>query len=82
MDERARAENEALKAMFETDGWAVLSRRMREDMEALQKTMPGSISNEKALHVAQGYFQALLQLLAQPDLVSVSEENDYENAAP
>ena len=86
MDERQRAENEALKAMFETAGWAVLVRQINEELDALQKAMPSSIPDEKGLFVSQGYFYAMRRLLAQPDIVASAEqsalqETEYEENA-
>ena len=73
MDEKLRAENEALKDLFQHPGWAVLMRTTQERIENFRAGFPFNVDDEKALYFAKGMMGTLKTLIDLPETLSLAE---------
>lgn len=71
--DRLKAENDALRDMFQTPGWAVLVRNTQERMDEFRKASPFNIPDEKTLYFSQGLFAALDTIIRMPEYLEATE---------
>lgn len=63
MDERTKTENEALRAMFQTDGWAVLMRNTQANLDNFRTGFPFNVDTLEQLYFTRGTMATLNMLL-------------------
>ncbi len=72
--ERVKAENDALREMFQTPGWAVLMRNTKAQMEGFRAGFPGNVRDNDTLQFARGLFAALDQIINMPEYLEMAEQ--------
>jgi hypothetical protein len=70
MDEREKAELEAIASLVEHPGWAVLMRQTQEKLDLFRAGAPFNMKDEAALNFAKGVVANCLELLATADKVA------------
>ena len=78
MDEREKAEYDALVALVEHPGWAVLARNTKERIEAFQSGSPFNMKNEADLNFHRGVIATLYDLMALPDKLEALRESSED----
>jgi hypothetical protein len=85
MDDKTRAENLALREMFQTDGWRVLMRNTQGHLDNFRSGFPFNVENEQQLYFCRGMMASLTTLLnmeAQLDAAEAlkAEDDDADSA--
>lgn len=74
MDDKTQGENEALKAMFQTDGWAVLKRNTQSQLDHFREGFPFNVNDEKQLFFVRGMVATLTALLSLEEQLEAAEQ--------
>lgn len=78
MDEHVRAENEALKELFQTEGWRVLMRNTQSHVDAFRSGFPFNVNTLEQLYFTRGMVAALQTLLDMESQLERLEEPEDE----
>ena len=83
MDEKTRAENMALREMFQSDGWRVLMRNTQSILDQFRSGFPFNVDSDQQLYYSKGMVATLTTLLnmeAQLDATEAqAEESDADS---
>lgn len=83
MDEKLKAENAALREMFQSDGWRVLMRNTQSHLDAFRQGFPFNVQNEQQLYYARGMMASLQTLLTMEEQLDAQEQaGEYDDADP
>lgn len=74
MDERVRAENEALKELFQTPGWQVLMRNTQSQLDNFRAGFPFNVNTVEQLYFTRGMMATLQELLNMEGRMEANEE--------
>jgi hypothetical protein len=74
MDDKTKAEDEALKQLFEQPGWQVLMRNTQARLDSFAEGFPFSVKNVEQLYFCQGMVAALKSLLTLEQQFAAQEE--------
>ena len=82
MDEHVRQENEALRAMFQMQGWEVLMRNTKANLEAFREGFPFNVSTVEQLYFVRGMCAALEALMTTEQRLDAAEEEENKADEP
>jgi hypothetical protein len=84
MDERQKAEDQALRSLFEHPGWPVLIRNTKAQLDAFREGFPFNVSTIEQLYYSRGMMAALQSVMTLEQQFAAKDEADaqqeYESA--
>jgi hypothetical protein len=80
MDAKIKAENEALKQLFEHPGWQVLLRNTKAQLDAFRDGFPFNVNTIEQLYFCRGMTAALQSLLSLEDSFEAQEQAALEES--
>ena len=75
MDERLKAENAALRKLFEQEGWDILVRNTKAQIDAFREGFPFNVSTIEQLHYSRGLMAGLQSVMTLEQQLETYEEN-------
>lgn len=82
MDDQLRAENEALRDLFEHPGWEVLMRNTKAQIEQFREGFPFNVNTLEQLYFSRGLLAALNALLTLPEQLEAAGEAAAQEDIP
>lgn len=82
MDEHVKAENLALRELFQQDGWRVLMRNTQSQIDQFREGFPFNVNTVEQLYFSRGLLAALNVLVNLEAQMDAQDEAESEEDLP
>lgn len=82
MNEHIKQENDALREMFQTQGWQVLMRNTKAHLDAFREGFPFNVNTVEQLYFLRGMSAALQVLMTMEQQLEAAESAEKQADEP